>query len=114
MDLGGYTGYAPHCTVGRVTKAPPFCNCEQWYFGNQLETKFSVRPSWYQHYFHHARQQSCMNCLMHANRKLEAKLSEAAFCDPQVVSKTPAPHIILNNSRHTSGKASQLAAPAFI
>ena len=33
MDLGGYTGYAPHCTVGRVTKAPPFCSCENGILG---------------------------------------------------------------------------------
>ena len=28
MNLGGYTGYGPHCTVGAVTKFPPFCSCE--------------------------------------------------------------------------------------
>ena len=32
MDLGGYTGYEPHCTVGLVTKAPPFCSCRHGYF----------------------------------------------------------------------------------
>ena len=71
MDLGGYTGYEPHCTVGLVTKAPPFCSCENWYLGYQIEATFSVRPPWYQHCFHHACQQSCMNCLMHANKKLQ-------------------------------------------
>ena len=61
MNLGGYTGYGPHCTVGAVTKYPPFCSCENVYFGHPIETKFSVRPPWYQHCFHHASQQSCMN-----------------------------------------------------
>ena len=78
MNLGGYTGYGPHCTVGAVTRYPPFCNCEYVYFGCGFKAKLSMRPPWYQHCFHHACQQGCMNCLMHAYKKLQTSVKNSA------------------------------------
>ena len=72
MNLGGNAGYGPHCTVGAVTKYPPFCSCENVYFGCQFKAQCRMRPPWYQHCFHHACQQGCMNCLLiQANKKIQ-------------------------------------------
>ena len=36
MNLGGPTGYETHCTVGLVTKGPPFCSSEHACFFNTV------------------------------------------------------------------------------
>ena len=55
-------------TVGAVTKFPPFCSCENVYFGYQFKAQCRMRPPWYQHCFHHY-QRGCQRELQAKNYK---------------------------------------------
>ena len=57
MKFGGPVGYETHCTVGLVTKGPPFCSSEDVCFSIPAGMKHTM-----QHQpFHHACQHHHMN-----------------------------------------------------
>ena len=94
--------YGPHCTVGAVTRVPSQIHC--------ICTELGVTGTWA------PLPHEAYNQFRAVHRHLSSRGPQPVEVPPHtdVIIKTPAPHIILNMSRRTSGKASQLAAPAFI